>query len=213
MGRRTKKGRPRRTGSRKAISQEQAYEIILRVAEEMSTNSKYHFGCYDADDIRQEAFILGMQLLEKWDRKRPLENLLRVHLHNRLLNLKRNNVGKHTPPCTKCPTFLDENSTHPVFCNEKCKERYKKWQKRYQTKTSLSQPGSLNETSVPDSYDDMHGIELRDMDQYIRSHLPPLLLNDYLRLRNGVPLTTMRRRVLRTKILEVLQWQKHEVEI
>ena len=37
---------------------------------------KYTFNTYDVDDIKQEAFIICMDALQRYDQKRPLENFL-----------------------------------------------------------------------------------------------------------------------------------------
>lgn len=55
------------------------------------TASKYTFYGYDTDDIKQEAFIICMDALNRYDSKRPLENFLAVHLSNRLKNFVRDN--------------------------------------------------------------------------------------------------------------------------
>lgn len=52
---------------------------------------KYTFNGYDVDDIKQEAFIICMDALSRYDQKRPLENFLSVHLSNRLKNFVRDN--------------------------------------------------------------------------------------------------------------------------
>jgi hypothetical protein len=55
------------------------------------TAAKYTFYGYDVEDIKQEAFIICMDALERYDEKRPLENFLAVHLSNRLKNFIRDN--------------------------------------------------------------------------------------------------------------------------
>ena len=52
---------------------------------------KYTFNGYEVDDIKQEAFIICMDALERYDHNRPLENFLSVHLSNRLKNFVRDN--------------------------------------------------------------------------------------------------------------------------
>jgi DNA-directed RNA polymerase specialized sigma24 family protein len=52
---------------------------------------KYIFNGYEVDDIKQEAFIICMDALERYDETRPLENFLSVHLSNRLKNFVRDN--------------------------------------------------------------------------------------------------------------------------
>lgn len=59
--------------------------VINRIA------PRYTFSTYDIDDIKQEAFIICMDALDRYDQKRPLENFLSVHLSNRLKNFVRDN--------------------------------------------------------------------------------------------------------------------------
>jgi DNA-directed RNA polymerase specialized sigma24 family protein len=52
---------------------------------------KYTFYGYEVEDIKQEAFIICMEALPRYDEERPLENFLAVHLSNRLKNFVRDN--------------------------------------------------------------------------------------------------------------------------
>ena len=52
---------------------------------------KYTFYGYDTNDMKQEAFIICMEALPRYDENRPLENFLSVHLSNRLKNFVRDN--------------------------------------------------------------------------------------------------------------------------
>ena len=90
---------------------------------------KYAFHGYDVDDIKQEAFIICMDALDRYDQKRPLENFLSVNLSNRLKNFVRDNffVGqdenKRNVLCPKQLTYecsipeLSENLDHKVDFN------------------------------------------------------------------------------------------------
>ena len=66
------------------MTEEQVMKTIMLVVNR--TASKYTFYGYDSDDIKQEAFIICMDALNRYDSKRPLENFLAVHLSNRLKN-------------------------------------------------------------------------------------------------------------------------------
>lgn len=52
---------------------------------------RYTFHGYTRDDLKQEAFIICMEALPRYDEARPLENFLSVHLSNRLKNFIRDN--------------------------------------------------------------------------------------------------------------------------
>ena len=53
------------------------------------TAPKYTFYGYEVDDIKQEAFMICADALERYEEGRPLENFLAVHLSNRLKNFVR----------------------------------------------------------------------------------------------------------------------------
>ena len=75
------------------MSEQEVVDTITKVSERLS--NKYTFAFYTAEDIRQEAFILGMEALERYDEGKPLENFLFVHIGNRLKNFKRDNYFRH----------------------------------------------------------------------------------------------------------------------
>jgi len=52
---------------------------------------KYTFYGYGPDDMKQEAYIICMEAMDKYDESRPLENFLSFILPGRLINVIRNN--------------------------------------------------------------------------------------------------------------------------
>ena len=70
----------------KKISKE-GLEILQKVVNRIPGYNA--FGCYDREDIQQEAMIMGIEVWEKWDGVRPWENFVAVHISNRLKSLKR----------------------------------------------------------------------------------------------------------------------------
>lgn len=73
----------------KGMTPEQTIEQINIVVNRIAP--KYTFKGYDVEDIKQEAFMICMDALDRYDTKRPLENFLSVHLSNRLKNFVRDN--------------------------------------------------------------------------------------------------------------------------
>lgn len=73
----------------KNMSKDDVIKQIHTVVNRISP--KYTFNGYEVDDIKQEAFIICMDALERYDESRPLENFLSVHLSNRLKNFVRDN--------------------------------------------------------------------------------------------------------------------------
>jgi DNA-directed RNA polymerase specialized sigma24 family protein len=84
-------GRRRKIGMKvpKNMTEAQVIDQINIVVNRMS--ARYTFHGYEVDDIKQEAFMICMDALERYDSNRPLENFLAVHLSNRLKNFVRDN--------------------------------------------------------------------------------------------------------------------------
>ena len=58
---------------------------------------KYSFAYYDGEDIAQEAYIIGLQVMQKYDKsKGDIVNFLSVSVGNRIKNLMRNVLAKET---------------------------------------------------------------------------------------------------------------------
>src|SRR5210317_2085879 len=70
----------------------QQLETIMKVVNRIAP--KYTFGYYDVDDIKQEAYIICFEALEKYDPSRPFENFISKHLSNRLKTLIRDKYSR-----------------------------------------------------------------------------------------------------------------------
>lgn len=73
----------------KGMTQQQTIDQITIVVDRIAP--RYTFRDYDVEDIKQEAFMICMDALDRYDANRPLENFLSVHLSNRLKNFVRDN--------------------------------------------------------------------------------------------------------------------------
>ena len=73
----------------KNMSEQEVMKKILLVVDRIAP--KYTFNGYEVDDIKQEAYIICMDALDRYDENRPLENFLSVNLSNRLKNFVRDN--------------------------------------------------------------------------------------------------------------------------
>src|SRR6056300_879193 len=73
----------------KGMTHEQTIDQITIVINRIAP--KYTIRDYDVEDIKQEAFMICMDALDRYDTNRPLENFLSVHLSNRLKNFVRDN--------------------------------------------------------------------------------------------------------------------------
>ena len=69
------------------MTEEEVMSEITSVIDKIA--HKYTFYGYEVEDIKQEAFIMCVDAMERYDPARPLENFLSVHLSNRLKNFVR----------------------------------------------------------------------------------------------------------------------------
>ena len=94
----------------KNLSEEETLEKIKLVVDRIAP--KYSFSGYDINDIKQEAYIICFDALNRYDECRPLENFLSVNLSNRLKNFIRDNYCKSSNEDKRkivCPLPLPSN--------------------------------------------------------------------------------------------------------
>lgn len=161
----------------KNMTEDQVVDIITNVAHRLAP--KFTFAFYETEDIEQEAFMLGVEALGRYDDTKPLENFLYTHISNRLKNFKRDNYYR-----------FDHGDA----------------QKIQDRKKSILDAADIDnfkfisaETEVSD---DVHMKEVRDL---IDKKLPADLRSDYLRLKSNTPLPKTRRDYIIHIIEEIIE--------
>jgi DNA-directed RNA polymerase specialized sigma24 family protein len=135
---------------------------------------RYTFPGYTIEDIKQEAFIICEDALNRYDGKRRLENFLAVNLSNRLKNFIRDNFYTKDD---------DEDK------------------KRIMKPSSLSSEDFVPAYTPPESDDQ---IDAHEMQTLIDTHLPSTYRADYLKLINNVYVPKKRREEVVAKIKEIV---------
>jgi DNA-directed RNA polymerase specialized sigma24 family protein len=165
---------------------------FLRAVDEVvnSVARNFAFAHYYAEDVRQEARLMALEALPRYDPSRPLANFLHVHIRNRLLNLKRKIWKRAESPCPDC-----HKAGHCLRNPEHCR-RYREWMGRNAAKQAIARPAPLEDGERPGrgadaAHDDA---SLREALARIDAALGPELRADYLRLRAGRRLSDERRR-------------------
>tara|TARA_R110001599_G_scaffold242456_1_gene442062 strand:+ start:530 stop:1051 length:522 start_codon:yes stop_codon:yes gene_type:complete len=156
------------------LDQDFAMEVITKVAKRLAP--KYIFSGYEIEDIEQEAFLIGVAGLAKYDTERPLENFIYTHINNRLKTFKRDNFYR-----------LDYGSSA---------------QKIQDRKKNLLEPVSIEALYgvgvvggiMTESY-------IREMLELIDKKLPSHLRRDYLKLQSNSPLPKGRK----ARVIEVIE--------
>src|SRR5690606_7267660 len=65
------------------------HETLHKVASQSAP--RFMFGMWEEEDIYQQAYMFGIDGLSRYNGGHPLENFIRIHVRNRLRNLKRDN--------------------------------------------------------------------------------------------------------------------------
>lgn len=147
------------------------------------TASKYTFGFYELEDIKQESYIICLDALKNYDNNRPLENFLSKHLSNRLKDLKRNKYFRHN--------VVNENH---VKLNQAKKNLMDL--KQFCQIAEYDHP--LEELDLGDRLSTSEALEK------IMNEMSPSLRNDFLRMSHGVSISQSRKKTVLDKIMEIL---------
>lgn len=167
----------------------------------------FSFGYFDSDDIRQEAYIFGLEALPRYDPSRPLENFLYSHIKNRLINFKRDKYHRTDPPCKICA----EHGKHPdgSVCT-----KYAAWKKRNSSKQNLMRPLDIqnlsdeNEKSVRHSHNIIDEATLTEARDLIDKNLSVELRSIYLRIKAGESVPKAKRVKLEIALRDLIYGRK-----
>jgi RNA polymerase sigma factor (sigma-70 family) len=71
------------------MTQDEVMTIINKVCKKLAP--KFVFAHYEVEDLQQEAFMIALEALERFDNTKSLQTFLYTHVGNRLKNFKRDN--------------------------------------------------------------------------------------------------------------------------
>ena len=175
----------------KGMKKNEVLKIINRIFDRYAY--KFQFGYYTPYDIRQEAFKIAVDALERYDESRPLENFLAVHVKNRLNNFKRDKFYRQTK---KNPNDKQQHINNS-----------KKYLMEPLDITNIRDEHEKNMSSTDDFVDEVAYQELFDI---IDEHLSVEFRSDYLRIRDGAYVAKPRREKILGEIQEILREHGHE---
>lgn len=164
----------------------------------------FKFGYYTYQDIKQEAHILCIKALPRWDKTRSLYTFLYSHVRNRLCNLKRDNYERREPPCLTCPI----NAYHDCRCLEHenmmdC-SWYNKWYVRNSAKRTLMTPSNLDNLYNCEPHSDFESkLEDQEFLDYVERELAEPFATNFKKLRRGEDISENERSELMEKVWQV----------
>ena len=165
------------------INEDEAVEVIMRIAKRLAP--KYVFASYAVEDIEQEAFLIGIAGLAKYDPTRPLENFMYTHISNRLKTFKRDNYYR-----------LDYGTAA---------------QKIQDRKKSLLEPVDIDAIySVYTNEQSTSNAQIQETLALIDRKLPSHLRRDYLKLQSNAPLPKGRKAIVIEAIEKIINGDDDE---
>lgn len=166
----------------KGMKENEVVDTILKISKKLS--HKYTFASYEAEDIEQEAFLIGIMGLEKYDQSRPLENFMYVHINNRLKTFKRDNYYR-----------LEHGAAEKI----------------QKTKKDILEPLDIHELYHVATGDTIsEDVQLTEILQIIDDNLPSNMRSDYLKLKNNASLSKSRKAKVVTFIQNILEGDQDE---
>lgn len=161
---------------------------IRRIAKKLAP--KYTFGYFEKEDIEQEAIIIGLECLDRYDSNLGnLSTFLYHHINNRLKNFKRDHYYQ---PRIKCPLCGGFNLNCPSCLSFE-------WQ--MEVKRNLMEPITLED--APCFTEDT--LEQQELFEIIESHLPQDLRQDYLKLKEDITIPYNRKIRLIETLREIVE--------
>ena len=169
----------------KGMTKSEVLDVINKICDRYAY--KFQFGYFTPDDIRQEAFIIAMDALERYDESRPLENFLAVHVKNRLNNFKRDRYYRQQK--------IKDNNLDQL-------NNSKKFLMDTLDITNIRDEKEKN-MRLEDDFIDKIAIE--ELLEIIDEHLDVNLRSDYLRIRDGTYVPKPRREQIIEEITQILK--------
>ena len=167
------------------------YDVLSKIQTKATANLEKTVA--EPEDIRQEAFIIAVDALDRYEEGRPLENFLAVHVKNRLNNFKRDKYYRQNKQ--------NKDDRQKQLNNSK---------KFLMEPLDISNIRDESEKSmrVNDTFiEDTDNQELLDI---IDEELGVSFRSDYLRVRHGAYVPKPRRRQIIEEITKILKDHDYE---
>ncbi len=169
----------------KGMTESEVLEVINKICDRYAY--KFQFGYFEPDDIRQEAFIIALDALERYEEGRPLENFLAVHVKNRLNNFKRDKYYRQNKK--------KDDDRQAQLNNSK---------KFLMEPLDISNIRDENERNMRDDNDFVELIANSELLSIIDEKLDVTYRSDYLRMRDGAYVPKPRREEITQEINKIL---------
>ncbi len=198
----------------KGMTEEEVLGVIDRVVNILAFNFK--FGYFDLDDMKQQGRMYAIEAMPRYNPDMGnLHNFLRSHIRNRFLNLHRDKLSRHQPPCQGCP-FYDPNCQQSknkctAFSDKLECDKYAGWEKRNGAKRSLVEPLDISgirdekEKNMRNNIDIPEIVTKSELMDIIDNNLPVTMRADFKKMMEDVSVSKQRRDKVILKIKEIVE--------
>jgi len=186
------KSTPTKSSLPHGVSEEEFLAVLDSISKRLG--HKFKFGYHSYDDMKQQAAIFALEGLEKYDKKRPLENFLWTHVRNRLFNYKRDNYQRPDKPCLTCPLYdpycRKSSNQCSEFTNKNDCELYSTWETRNNSKKNIMKPIGIEDIEDYGSKHHTKGdvselVFNQEIIDLLDEKIPHLYRETYLKLKYG----------------------------
>lgn len=167
------------------MTESEVVDTINRVINRMA--HKFTFSHYDIEDIKQEAFMIAMDALPRYDEVRPLENFLAVHVNNRLKNFKRDHYYRQE----SIEKHLNRRGEYKPSLERRIKDHISK--KHLMDPINLESVRDDGEKNMRTEHDFIEEIEIKELMSLVDANLPASMRSDYLKILHDVYVPKQRR--------------------
>lgn len=148
-------------------------ELIQLIAQKIS--KYYNFPGYDYEDLVQEAVLIGLSVLPKFDETRgTVDSFLFISMSNGLRNLRKAKFYDY-----------DRDNDNSVSNSKK---------------RIIGAKGSLENLFYMQEFED---IDIEEIIEKIEHYLPAAYRKDYAKIREGIPVKTMRRNAILKEVKHI----------
>ena len=167
------------------MTEEEVLQTIKRVSRRYA--KKFTFGYYGEEDIMQEAFMISLEAMEKYDGLRPLENFLAVHIRNRLIVFVRDNYYRKESSMTDKGKQINETK------------------RMIMDTMDIDLVDMDRETRLLAFFDPEHEIDVRELVNLIDGEIDVDMREDYLKYLDGGKMSKTRKENLINHIQDIVE--------
>ena len=199
-------------------------DVLLKSVDHVAGKlaSRLAFGYYEADDIRQDIFLLALRAVETFNPEHArgadlfaqFKNHLFIHVKNKLGHAYRDKFHRSDPPCKTCG--------RGTACGDTYCRPYLEWRARNVAKASLfsaargsgdgSPTSGAPAPAAPEPAREGEDPADRELVERVREQLPAHLRADFLRLSAGARFPKGRRAVLLKELRKIIAEAGHGQE-